>query len=518
MKYLISFCLLFRVFISPAQENNPLLNSGEIIAKGVSLNDENKFKEAIELYKKVNRGDTNYFKALYEIAYSQYADSQFVACLQNCEKGLSEPNDHWPYLYSMYGNLLDDLGKPERALAIYDSAIALYPSFSELYLNKGTTLIRLKKFAEAEAVLKQNILINPYMSSAHFKLGLAALNQGKIVESFLCFVNYLLLAPQGRFQQNCISMLNAITNSTDEVREFQQKRSTEPIEDFALAERIVLSKIALDKNYKPLIKLDDPISRQIQVLFEKISYNENEPDFWMQCYVPHFKHFFSSGQFEAFTNRLFSGLNVEVVQDYVKKHKKELAAIVDEASAYYEKLRSTRELNFNAREKKSDWYHFDEGGLYGRGYFNSAGDVPVGDWEYYYTPGNIRTKGKFDEKGEKDGEWTYYHFNGLVRGKQRFNHGTQDGKEVFYFDNGLISSEGQFQNGLQTGQANVYFRTGQLNSTAHTIDGKLDGERVIYYNNGNKQALENYKADSLDGQSMNWYNTGPLQSKSLFSN
>ncbi|MEI9947178.1 MAG: hypothetical protein WDN26_23555 [Chitinophagaceae bacterium] len=66
-----------------------------------------------------------------------------------------------------------------------------------------------------------------------------------------------------------ITLLSTISKNTNEITELIQNRSEGAEEGFGLAEKIVLSKIALDKSYKPLIKLDDPVSRQIQVLLEK---------------------------------------------------------------------------------------------------------------------------------------------------------------------------------------------------------------------------------------------------------
>ena len=71
MKYLITTLLCLFSILLYAQENNPLINSGELITKGISLHDEGKYKESIDLYKKISRGDTNYYRAIYELAYSQ---------------------------------------------------------------------------------------------------------------------------------------------------------------------------------------------------------------------------------------------------------------------------------------------------------------------------------------------------------------------------------------------------------------------------------------------------------------
>jgi len=205
----VVLCLLCTLFTS-AQEKNPLINSAEWIQKGVELHDQGKYKDAIAAYSKVDRSDTNYYQAVYEMAYSYSADSQAANAMKACKIGLQKPNEYWPQLYNLYGNLLDDDGQSEMALRVYDTAIRMYPAYTSLRLNKGTTYLILKKYPEAEAVLKECILINPYEGSAHYKLGLAAMAQGRIMEAFMSFINYLTLQPNGRFQQNCIKQLSNI--------------------------------------------------------------------------------------------------------------------------------------------------------------------------------------------------------------------------------------------------------------------------------------------------------------------
>ncbi|MEI9947177.1 MAG: tetratricopeptide repeat protein [Chitinophagaceae bacterium] len=117
--------------------------------------------------------------------------------------GLAFPNNQWPNLYTIYGNAIDDAGNSERALRVYDSAIRLYPAAADIYLNKGTTLLKMKRYADAENIFKQGVMINPYLASAHYKLGICAMQQGKIIQSFFTYLYYLLLQPSGRYHGNC---------------------------------------------------------------------------------------------------------------------------------------------------------------------------------------------------------------------------------------------------------------------------------------------------------------------------
>ncbi|MBC7948949.1 MAG: tetratricopeptide repeat protein [Chitinophagaceae bacterium] len=516
MKLLITIILCLSAILSNAQENNPLINSGEVITEGVRLHDERKYKESIATFRKISRGDTNYYRAVYEMAYSQMLDSQFVEARKTCELGLAVQNDKWPDFYTLYGNLIDDMGDPARALRIYDSAIKLYPATAELYLNKGTTLMKLTRYAEAEEVFKECLLINPFQASSHYKLGVSALQQGKIIPAFLSHINYLLLQPAGRFHTNTINSLSAMTKGTETMQPFLDKRTQDQSDNFSLAEKIILSKIALDKQYKPLLKLDDPISRQIQVLFEKLEYDEKDPDFYMQYYVPFFKKMFEEKKFEPFIFRLFANVNIESIQDYHKKNKKEVQDVVNEVSVYHNVIRLTRELNYATRIQTPAFYHFDDGGLFGRGKTADNGEKLVGDWEFYYPSGNLRTKTKYNASGERDGTWTYYHFSGIEKGKEKYKDGKQEGDEIFYFDNGVVSSTSHYKDGLEDGVAKGYYRVGTPRTVVPYKGGKINGERRTYFANGNLQSIENYLEDSLEGPFKTFHQNGAVESKRTY--
>lgn len=518
MRHLILTCLLcFSFLLSKSQENNPLINSGKLINEGIKLHDNNQYKEAIELYQKVPRGDTNYYLAIYEMTLSLMADSQHTKALQICEKGLSEVHDWSPSLLTLYGSLIDDMGESERALSIYDSAIVMYPSFSELYLNKGTTLIRLKKYKEAEEVLKQCILINPYQSSSHYKLGVCALQQGKILQGFFSHIFYLLLQPGGYYKNNCISSLSAISKGGDDIRMLMQERSEEQNSNFETIERIIVSKIALEKQYKPIIKLDDQISRQIQVALEKLEYDDKDPDFWMQYYVPLLKVFFTQKKFEPFIYRLFATVNIEIIQDYIKKKGKSLQEIIDETVAYCDQIRTTRELNYPARKAMTALYHFDEGRLYGKGKTINNGETNVGEWEYYYRPGNVSSKGMFNDKGERTDLWKYFYFNGKLRGQKTFLNDKLNGREIFYHENGLVSSDANFVDDKETGESKSYFFTGSPRAIVNYSNGKLNGLRRTFFSNGNLKSIENYKEDQLHGAFKTYFSTGILESEGNYT-
>ncbi|HET9055961.1 MAG TPA: tetratricopeptide repeat protein [Chitinophagaceae bacterium] len=503
-----------------AQQNNPLINSGETIKEGIKLSDEGKYKEAIDYFIKVSPSDTNYVWALYEIAYASQSDSQYVVAKEYCEKALSldEDPERLPALLTLYANTIDILGNEEEALKIYDSALQKFPAYSPLYLNKGVTLMSLKKYKEAEEVLKTSLLIDPYNYSAHFRLGQAAINQGKIIQAFLSFIAYQMMVPGGRYQSSSITLMRVISKNETDLQEYISNRNEEPSEQIQLLEQIIASKIALDKNYKSIIKLDDPIARQIQVLFEKIEYSELENDFWMQYYVPLFKQFFNTGKFEYFINYIFSQVDVDIIKTFNKKNKKEIEALVSDIISYLNTIRSTRILSYEKRIKSKPIFFFSNGELSSKGSLSTDGQNSIGDWEYFFASGNIRSRGSYDNSGKRKGKWVFYNFNGTINAIENYAEGELEGEVISYFKNGNTSSSGIYKSGKETGKHTLFYYAGGLKAEEFFKEGKLNGVRKLYFPSGNIQTIENYKEDSLDGKYENFFKNGQLESELTYIN
>lgn len=488
------------------QENNPLIISGRILEEAGKISDSGQYKKALALYQRIDRNDTNYIRALDGISSCYYEDSQFNASIEYAKKALALGSgpELEPALYNYYGNALNEMDSSEQALQIYDSAIRKYPAYSLLYLNKGSALIRLKRYAEAEAVFKEALLIDPYSYSSHYKLGYCALRQGKEIPAFLSFMGYLLLDPEGKFQSNCISWMNAIARNMDTIQSLISRRTEEPDENYQLLEQIVQSKIALDKNYTPLLKLDDPISRQIQVIFEKTEYQQADNDFWMQYYVPFFKSVFTGNRFECFIHRIFLAVNLPIIQDYVKKHKKELSDLTEDLVGYLNLILTTRELNYEKRQQDSTIWSRSHGSLTGHGLYRKQEEKRTGPWTFYYGPGNIKGKGSYTSDGNREGDFTWYLFNGRLNGKEFYHNGKQEGEETYYFSNGEHSTHSWYKNDSLEGESTYYYWVGTRHTVTHYHAGKEEGPKITFNNNGDSSLVENYKAGVLNGAVRSW--------------
>ena len=520
MKYSLLLILFLKLSIASfAQENGPT-NSGDLIQQCTVLYDSGEYKKALSILDQINRSDTNYVKAIYLKAINCEADSQYNRAIKYCEEGLlyGDQGEWEPDLYNTMGNTYRDMGDPEKAMTTFDFAISKYPSYSLLYFNKGIVLQTLKRFEEAEQQFQKTLLITPYMYSAHFQLGLTALREGKVIPAFLSFIGYLLMNPEGKYWSRSITLLNEISKATDDIAEYKNKRTAAQSASYQEVEDIVFSKIALDKGYKPIIKLDDAISRQIQAVFEKLDFNPSDHDFWMQYYLPYYKQVFNDGSFEVFINYIFSKANVESIHEFNKKRKKDIDAFTTKAAEYFNLLRSTRELVFNKRKDLKDLYFHEDGKLIGKGTVSSDGKLLIGPWTSYFFGGNIKGTGNFNEIGEREGEWRYYFFSGKLKSIERYKKGKLEGKQERYYDNGNLSSIEYYSNNELEGLDTEYSYGGYIKSTTNYKAGKKNGEEKIYHSNGVLKTLNHYVDDKLNGECPEYYNSGKLKEINLYVN
>ena len=514
MKFFYSIVLfvLTLTTIASAQKNG-LVNSGELINKAAALYDSSQYKNALILLEKVNRSDTNYVRSIYEKAISCEADSQYNNAIKYCKEGLAlkEQRAFEPDIFNTYGNTLSDMKQYQEALSVFDSAISKYPNYALLYFNKGVILMQLERPHDAELMFQKTLLISPYLYSAHYQLALSAMQQGKLIPAFLSSLGYLLCNPEGKYFSKSIYILSQISKSADEVLALKAKRKETPSADYQMIEEIVLSKIALDQQYKPITALDDQLSRQIQVVFEKLDYDAGSKDFWMQYYVPYYKKVFADKQFELFINHIFSNAKLKIIQDYNEKNKKALATFVNEAGDYFNLIRATRELVLNKRDTVTRKFIYENGKLVGRGVLSADGKMLTGPWEFLYPAGNKKGSGLYNSAGKREGEFRFYRHSGKLSSVEHYANGKLNGSQDYYYENGNTSSHEQEENDQLEGLATGYYYNGAKKSEVAYKLGKKSGEQKLYYDNGSLKELNYYVNGELSGTAKDYFKSGGVK-------
>lgn len=97
--------------------------------------------------------------------------------------------------YNDRGVTLAEQGKFKSAIAAFNQAIALYPTFENAHNNLGLALSSQNQFAEAVAAFKQALAINPQNLETYNNLGVALGSQGNFSEAITVFNRAVQINP-----------------------------------------------------------------------------------------------------------------------------------------------------------------------------------------------------------------------------------------------------------------------------------------------------------------------------------
>jgi uncharacterized protein len=499
------FLLLVTGTCLVAQTNIKLINSGEVIRKGIELHDNEKYEEAMEEFLKVERNDTNYALALIEYINTCISAGKDSLAVTAAEKGIVLNSEYQASFYLYKANALDNMKKYEESRKAYDDGWKRYPKNNMFVFESGTALMRQEKYDEAAKMFKKSAELNPYHPGTHLQLGVLALQQGKLVPAMMAFQFFLLLENKSPRAQKTVSMLESLVKG--EVEDDGKNKSTvEGEDDFSDLETIIKSKAALSAKYKAKTDLEYAVVKQIQVFLEKLEYNKGDKGFYMQFYAPFYVELYKKDHMEPFLYNLLAGMQVEQVDKWVKKHESDLTRFANWATDYIGKNMAYREEEMNgAKVKVKHWY--DNGKLFAEGNENEDKKL-TGFVKFYYSSGQLLSEGAYDNKGEKTGPWKFYHHNGNLKEKVVFKEGKYDGERCEYYLSGALRSKLSYKNGALDGENNVYWPSGVIRGSYGYKTDKTEGAQIDFYNNGKKKSELNVASGAAIGKIVQYYKSG----------
>lgn len=508
-KFLVCCLLLVIINSVKAQNIPPLINSGEVLTNAGKLYENGKYKEAISLYKTVHPSDTNYSKILFQLALTSYFDSSYDESIGYAKKGLELfPEDAYEW-YGMLGNAYDNMKKPEEAISYYNKVLELNPNHYRTWYNKGISFYNQKNYKDAKACFQRCLLIYPYYTSAHYFLAQVYIQEGKPVPAFFALSANLMMDPTNRYAFNATSTLGELAKAQDNVI----KTTIGSDDNFELLQEILTSKIALNTKYKLKTDVDDPITRQLQALLEKAEFDASDKGFVMQFYVPMIKLVYDNGRFNTLVNYMFSGLKIKSVDNYVKRNKKEVDAVIDDIVRYCNEIRRTQQLQVNDRKNVKLRYFYNGSVMYGKGEWTGEGDKVIfkGPWEFYYESGLVRSKGSYDDNEQRQGEWRFYYDNGSLKEITFYKDGNPHGSSKAFYKNGVLYAEETYKNGKLNGTAKYYYYTGILKEIINYRDDLKQGRYQFFNDDGMLEYVAGFRENKKQGRDTLFYATGEIQ-------
>ncbi|HXB40917.1 MAG TPA: tetratricopeptide repeat protein [Bacteroidia bacterium] len=511
--FYITIIVLALSFEAKSQTLTPPINSGDIMEEAFKLSKEKNYNEAITEFLKIDENDTNYMVASIELANAYLSARRDSEAVVLADKFLAEKNKYEENFYIVKGSALEDTGKFETAMKAYNEGLVKYPRSYLIYFNIGVSYLRKKDYPNAEKYLQKAVTVNPFHASSHFRLGLAAFQEGKLAPALLSFMFFLQLENTTQRGSDLVIFMEKILKK--EVEPEGPIVAAGETDDFSDLEAIIKSKVALNGKYKSKIDLQYDFVKQLQLFLEKLSYNSGDKGFWMQTYVPFFTAVQKQNYFEDFMYYALKPLGNETINKWIDKHASSQKKYVDWVSNILDNSLFTYEENMNGNKQKVR--HFYYGNYKPEAAGNVTNGKATGYWKYFHKTGFVKSEGPFDDKGQRDGLWKYYYDGGELKEEATFKHDKLYGPYTKYDRNGSKSLVANYVDDLYDGTVETYYKTNIKKGSYTFKKGKKEGKEITYYSNGAKKYELNYVNDMGEGAFTQYHPNGKVLETATFS-
>jgi tetratricopeptide (TPR) repeat protein len=170
------------------------------IAAGTKFHDARRYDEAIAAYQDVLKSNPECTLAMYELSFSYYAKGDKLKAAETASLGTKYISDEIPLFYLTLANVMDDAGKPDEAIKIYDQAIKFLKDnpltrkyLSSLYYNLGVTYTSQKKYLDARQALRNAVENDFSYASPHYLLSVVFDRTGYRIPALLAAVRLVSL-------------------------------------------------------------------------------------------------------------------------------------------------------------------------------------------------------------------------------------------------------------------------------------------------------------------------------------
>lgn len=535
MRILILIGVLFySVFFSYSQKgkNVKFINSGQYIEKGIEKFSEAQWQEAEKLFAAVPFGDSLYYIAQYELAYTYEKQLRFNEAYEVLFR-LLEANDERLAISSVYtelANCYSEDNRLDKAIAIYDSALVLFPFNNQLHFNKGIVYQKKQEYDSAMHCFEKSILCNPLHQTSHYQLGLSYIKQGYYIPGILALNYAAMIAPKSNVALTSLQVLLELysvgLDYFNEDNAFKMSSVMEQRnEKYKKTETLLNTGFALNKRYKLKTKINHILTRQNQFVFENLLYDSTSYYIEEQLYMPFFMSMVKDKKtYDVFCHLLLMGTDVEEekVSEKAKKMEKEIQSIWEQSLKL---LNATIADGIGMENKENYSYEYNNKfNLIAYGPYSLAEKkqrLEEGKWIVLDNQGYVLREGNY-VKGKGHGQWKEFDMYGNVVQEYSMKNDTVEGEVYVYFERDkkdttkLLSMFVSIQNGTINGIRTIYNRSGFLTEKANWANNLYNGEYLSYYPQGMLKYKSFYKEGDLLGISSEYYSNGDLKSEIQF--
>ena len=501
-----------------------VVNSVEIIQKGIQFHDNGKYLDAINEYSKVPFGDVNYDLALYEKAMSQEAFGDYRGAIQNINLLLELPSSQVGrnLLYTALGDCYDDLEQYDKAIEAYNKGLEISPYDYLLHFNKGVSQMNQELYESAMESFKQAIFISPAHQGSHFRYGLCCLQLGYTVPGILALNFAAIINPYSNYCISALQLLeevynegvtafnndNDITiyNPYDELNEFYQ-----PIH------KLLDSKAAESKKFHSLTQINHKVLKYNQLVFSNISARPNSHAVEDLLYAPYFQQIINDNWYNTFCYLQLSSTNINnnKVATKALKMKNEFNDLVSFTIPFIHDKASLgffTDNNENLTYVYSKRLQLESWGKYNDQLKNLK--AKEGTWTVLNQQGQIKEIVNY-KTGRRSGNVKLYQDGELVQHSTWKNDEPEGPVKLYkanpFLHQSVLSEEFTLKNGKYEGPYKAYHSNGNLSTEGNLVHSKFDGTVHYYDEQGHLTGIENYQNQEQYGPATSYYPGGQLK-------
>ena len=493
----------------------PEVDSRKIIDKGIDLHDNKNYDEAIAEFKKISRNDTNYVLASTELVNTYIASGKDSAALVLCNSLLELPSSYIPNIMVFKANALDDLKRSDEAIKVYEEGMKKYPFNYSFTYEMGVLKNRQEKYKEAYDWFVKSVKVDPYHANTHYQLGMLAIKQGKLIPAMLAWQFYLTIDNSSDRAKYLVSTLEKMAKNEFEFKDVVKVDELDNQDDFSEIDALVKSKVALSNKYKSETKLNFSITKQIQLIMEKLVVVKDDKGFYMQFYAPLFLELYKKKLLEPYSYYILSGMQNKDVDSWMKKNTTRTDSYLTWMYEYLGKTICTYDDDVNGKTIPVQHFYSKANTIFSIGNQNAKKEN-IGYWTYYYSNGMKKSEGAYGEKNLREGVWKFYAQTGLIKTTENYIGGKIEGAVENFYTNGSIKAHKNFSKSLLEGEQLVYYPTGvRKNSYSYKADVQ-GGKEIQYHKNGKTEYELNVTDSKYQGDLAQYYMDGHLEQKATF--
>jgi antitoxin component YwqK of YwqJK toxin-antitoxin module len=487
-RFLAGFILLlaFSSFSVHAQQIGDAYKFGkEYIIDGIREYDRVNYEDAIELFKKVQPGDSLYALARYELALAQHADSLNTEALQNVDWVIANDRSSLLDALVLKATILDHMGREKESIEVLDFAAKEFGQSHRPFYERAVVKADIKDFKGALADCAESLSRNYLHARTHMLIAvlandaersaLASMASGFAAQTVNGDPNYLNYA---------VGFLEGIANKAN-----KQKFKDIPAETFAFCDHlayideIVYSKTALSKNYKSKVKGDYNLSKQLQVISESLAKESAGDDVILRFYVNYYQQVWNKKHFEGMVASILASIDNVNTQNVAKKYKSKINLFSNDVLAIIHTGRTTVKCTNNGRTLEG--FTYASGGqvlVLG----DLSKDLNIeGQAYYFHKNGILSAEGKAYGEDKKEGQWKYYYNDGTLRKIEEYEDGQLNGTKTSFAETGAMQEKAEVKNGKNNGRIITYNEDGSK-QTEYVVDGEgVIQDSLLQYNDHN---------------------------------